>query len=315
VATVSTDWYRIGDGYLGLQSEHVEFRKRFQRLFAGCHARAAGDETLPRVLCAVRTDATRDACVVRFDDPEPLDMRDFAKELFGDRGDVVLEVAGDALIVSNAQSWEWLIGNLAVHRLLRLQRDLVVFHAASAGIDGRGVLLVGPKGSGKTTMSLTLASRGHAFLGDEMAALRLPSVELVPVRRAVSIRPGPQSARVNAALHGSGHVGEPFPDGTLRVRTSIDDLFPGNAAGPVPLSIIAFLRERQAIPRLARLRPEREHLRLLNPLRSSLWHMRPAARAIRLLGILPKARCFWLDAGEPDATADLLEQAVDGEWD
>jgi serine kinase of HPr protein (carbohydrate metabolism regulator) len=55
---------------------------------------------------------------------------------------------------------------------------------------GQGLLLVGPKGSGKTTISLALAARGHDFLGDEMAGVRIGSLELVPVRRSLAVRDG-----------------------------------------------------------------------------------------------------------------------------
>jgi hypothetical protein len=331
-----TDWYRIGDGYLGLQSQHPGFRHRFGRLFGGCAETAPDLDTSPLVTCQVQTPGPADLSVIRFADREPLDVVDFSTEIFGDRGcrevdagafpgrafgitagdaPVVLGQHGAAIIASNNQAWEWLIGNLAVHRLLRRQQDLAMFHAGSVAIGERGVLLVGNKGSGKTTLSLTLASRGHGFLGDEMAALRLSSMELVPVRRAVSIRPGPRSSRVEVTLQTAWSAAEPFPDGGVRVRASIDELCPGNTARVVRLAAIVFLDGFQAATRLERVTPGREHLTRLTPLRSTLWNVAPAVRAMRLLGILPKARCFRLQSGGLEDAADAVEKAVLGSWD
>jgi hypothetical protein len=329
-----TNWYRLGDGYLGIRSEHAGFRKRFEDLFAGCMEVPLHGAGVPLVTCEVRTPAPGAVSLIRFDDPQPLDVVDFAVRLFEDRGcresssaspqgrafgftgsEMVVACPDGSLIADNRQPWEWLIGNIAVHRLLRLQSRIAALHAGSIAIGTRGVLLVGPKGSGKTTLSMTLAARGCGFLGDEMAALRLDSFELVPVRRSVSVRPGPRSPRVDAALRAAMLAPEHFPDGAVRLRAKIDDLFPENVAAPVRLASIVFLRGVCRRPLLERVTVRREHLGLLTPLPSTLWNMPRAERAIRLLGILPKARCFWLDAGDPEETADRVEEAMRGSWD
>jgi hypothetical protein len=332
----STDWYRLGDGYLGIRSEHTGFRTRFADLFAGCMEVPPPGTSAPLVTCEVTTPASGGVSLIRFDDPQPLDVVDFAVRLFADRGcresstgsprgrafgftstgsEMVIAGPDGSLIADNSQPWEWLIGNIAVHRLLRLQSRVAALHAGSIAIGKRGVLLVGPKGSGKTTLSMTLAARGCGFLGDEMAALRLDSFELIPVRRSVSVRPGPRSPRVDAALQAAMLAPEPFPDGAVRLRAKIDELFPENVAAPVRLASIVFLRGVCRRPLLERVTVAREHLGLLTPLPSTLWNMPRAERAIRLLGILPKARCFWLDAGEPEETADRVEEAMRGSWD
>jgi hypothetical protein len=191
-----------------------------------------------------------------------------------------------------------------------LQSGVALFHAGSVTIGERGLLIIGPKGSGKTTLSLALAARGHGFLGDEIAALRLATSELLPLRRSTSIRPGVRAPRVDAALRAAAIPAETFPDGTTRVRAGIERLFPANVASAAHLSAIVFLRGMRSTPRLEAFVPQREHLCLLTPLASTLWYLPPAVRAMRLLGILPKARCYWLETGAPDDTADLLETAM-----
>src|SRR5205823_3446641 len=130
------------------------------------------------------------------------------------------------------------------HRVLRLQRDVFFFHAASASIDGRGLLLVGPKESGKTTLSMALADHGHAFFGDEVAAVRRETLELLPFRRRLSIRNGPASSGVERAL-----ARTPFPvaqlgDGTARTHAQPLDVLPAVPVGPVRISTIFFLRSK-----------------------------------------------------------------------
>ncbi len=326
-------WYRFGDGYLVIRSEHLPFRSQFERLFAGCGVPPVQDGTATIVRCHIAVHG--DESVIRFDDPQPLDVIAFAEQLFADRGvrecdtaaptgrafgvtspsgDVVIDVRDEALVASNRQSWEWLAGNIAVHRVLRLQPHLAVLHAGAVSIDNTGVLLAGGKGSGKTTLSLAIAARGHGFLADEMAALRLDTRELLPLRRSVSIRPGPGSRRVAAAVSQGGLAQEDFPDGP-RVRVPIEALFPDNVAAPVRLGAIVFMRRVQSAPALERMAPQRDHLRWLTPVSSTLWGQPPSGRAIRLLGILSGARCFRLDAGDPDETAALVEKTIVASWD
>ena len=213
------DWYHIGDGYLSIQSEDPPLRERFRELYAECMVPEPSRPDLPRVLCQVRHLA--DAALVTFEDPDPLDLIEFTLALFGDRGYAEREssvdgwrflgataepredgptfaFSGPHVLVDRRYQWQSLLGNLALNRLLRRQRDLLFFHAASASVDGTGIMLMGPKGSGKTTLSLALAERGHGFLGDEIAGVRASSLELIPMRRSVSIREGPRPRAVDA---------------------------------------------------------------------------------------------------------------------
>ena len=103
-------------------------------------------------------------------------------------------------LVDRRQVWQPFIANYAINRVLRLQREMLFFHAASIGIEGRGAMIVGPKASGKTTTAMALAARGHAFLGDEMAAVHRTTKVMLPFRRAVSVRRGPRARRVDEHL-------------------------------------------------------------------------------------------------------------------
>jgi len=55
--------------------------------------------------------------------------------------------------------------------LLR-RHGVYAHHAASVSLEGKGALLLGPSGQGKTTLSVDLLHRGFDFLGDDRCFLR-----------------------------------------------------------------------------------------------------------------------------------------------
>ncbi|TFG51428.1 MAG: hypothetical protein E4H38_01600 [Gemmatimonadales bacterium] len=326
------DWYRIGDGYLSICSADAPLRASMRTLFRECAVPSPGAEDVPHVGCVVRMLDGEDISLVTFEDSEPLDLHAFALTIFPDRGFTEISSAvpgwsvlgvpgphelgavafsGPHMLVQRGTAWQALAGILAFSRLIRRQRDLLYFHAGSVGIRGQGLLLVGPKGAGKTTLSLTLAARGHTFLGDEISGVRVESLELVPVRRSLAVRDGPRAEDVSRALDRMQAPYEPFPDGTQRRRAYAGELFPGTGADTTRLRHIIFLQGFGPIPRLESVRPGREHLGLLTPLGATMWGMNPVRRARDLLSVVTRVRCSTLTLGPPDETATLLEQLLE----
>jgi hypothetical protein len=328
------DWYHIGDGYLGIHSEDEPLRERFRELYAECAVPDPSRPDLPRVLCQVRHIA--DTALVTFEDPDPLDLIEFTVALFGERGYAerkssvdgwrflgattdppedgpTFAFSGPHVLVDRRFQWQSLLGNLALNRLLRRQHDLLFFHAASASVGGDGIMLMGPKGSGKTTLSLALAERGHGFLGDEIAGVRDSSMKLIPMRRSVSIREGPRPWAVDALVQRGGGSLRPeqFPDGSRRLRGEVATLFPTAGHSEARVGAIIFLRRFSDAPRAESLAPGREHLSLLTPLGCTLWGVPRAIRIMQMVRLMSGARCFFLDIGSPEDTTDLLEGLVE----
>jgi hypothetical protein len=184
---------------------------------------------------------------------------------------------------------------------------VLFFHAGSACIGREGLLLMGPKGAGKTTLTLTLAARGHGFLGDEVGAVHVRDGRLLPFRRAAAIRTGLRARALDARLAERRFPSETFPDGSLRTLASVAELFPQAPVTEAPLSRVFFLRGFAAHARAEPFEFGREHLALLTPLGSTLWGQPGGLRLLQLSRLLAGTRCYHLEAGLPDETADLLE--------
>ncbi len=73
---------------------------------------------------------------------------------------------------------------------VRTRRDCTPFHAATVALRGQGVLLLGPKGRGKSTLALSLAEEGAMFLGDEVAFVHHNTLALHAFPKAGTLKRG-----------------------------------------------------------------------------------------------------------------------------
>ena len=317
---------------MSLDCDDQALSRRFNEIYP------EGTDTDPEaadvyVKCVVRGHGDLPVAAVTFEDPEPLDAFAFCKALFPDRGYVdgppaapgwrtiaarespdrpVVALSGNFALADRRQVWQPFIANYAVNRVLRLQRDILFFHAASIGIAGRGALIVGPKASGKTTTSLTLASRGCDFLGDEMAAVHKSSKMIFPFRRAVSIRSGRRARLVDQKL-AEGHFSvERFPDGGARVLANVSELFPQAGVAQSELSCAFFLRHFAERPHAEPFLFGSGNIGMLSPLACSMWGVPAGARILDLSRLMRGVRCYYLHPGPPEDTAELVEQVVRG---
>jgi hypothetical protein len=321
------DWYRIGDATLGIESDDSTLRERFRRIYGECLSRCP-PSTGVRLHCRVQRKGGVPAHCVTFTGPGETTLVDFMLDLFRDRGYVELNVPapewraiglegrcnpiliseGNRLLVDEAEPWQPLIANCAVDWAMSIQPDVLFFHAATVGIGDAGVLIVGAKGAGKTTLSMALASRGQDFLGDEIAAVRTRTNELLPMRRAVSIRPGLRAATVEQRLRDREYPAEKFPDGSSRVRVEPGEFFPSTRERSLRLRSIFFLRGFEDRARVEAFVPGVDHLKLLAPLRCCYSGASPAGPLMRVAKLLSSVHCYHLCPGMPDETAILVER-------
>ncbi len=332
------EWYRFGQTLLRMECKDRAFSRRFKDIYGECAVEPNEDMTASHVVFRVAGLPSDSSVLAVSLIPNPPDGADFMRRLVPERRYLecqesatgwkmlalpeapdtpVLAFGPSGILVSRNHPWQHPIALYAISSAFRLQPDVYLFHAASVGISGSGVLLSGAKGTGKTTLSLCFASRGHAFLGDEWAAISSLTGELLPLRRAASIRPGLQAAGLNEYLQGHSCDTEILPDGTQRVRTKVGTVFPRALPQVVPLTDVFFLRRFAPRPVVERFTPSGGELPPISPLLASVWGYPPAERALQLFRTLGKAHWWHLDpGGSPEETADLIEETLkEGSWD
>jgi hypothetical protein len=281
---------------------HLSVRARTGGAFGWFHM--SGDNDLPLDGVEFQFSVTLETGFFEiFEQPDP------AWTCFAFRGANVPAFAfhGRDCLFSLEPRWRSNIMWLLFWRLLRIRADAIFFHASALGMAGQGTMLVGPSGAGKSTTSLALASRGHNFLSDEVAAYVPARGELFPFRRPVGIKPGPRSEAVERGLSPE-NAGKIARDGF--VRFDVNTLFPVEEPRPVPLRNVVFLRGFADKPSLSRISPGRSEIAALQPLMSSFLNAPHGRRIFELTRLLSSSNVYELRLGGPDETAAHLERAL-----
>jgi hypothetical protein len=229
-----------------------------------------------------------------------------ARIAIGDHDEPLFHFRTDATRFRKVPRWRRIVSHFLFLRMLRLRPDLLFFHAASVGIGDHGILLMGPKGTGKSTLSTGIAARGHAFLGDETAAYQSSTGLLLPFRRPVGIKPGPRAAALARSLEAL----RPAADEDGLIRVPIESLIAVPPGAALPLRAVVFLQGFAAAPKLSRIEPGREEVAQMQPLASSLVDG-ATPRVFEMIRLLGRTACYRLTAGAPDETVALLEEGLE----
>ena len=227
---------------------------------------------------------------------------------------VVVAVCGEQIQVDRALPWQRVAAHYFLDHVMRMQPEYFFLHGATVTIAGKGVLLCGSKGAGKSTLYLALAGLGHQFLGDEIAQIHSKSGQLLPNRRAISIRHGPQSAAARSRLSCMDVANEVMPDGTERLRVPVSRIFPDTQTLQMQSAHLAyafFLAPREAAPRARSFDFSWKQLAQLEIMSATLGSFPLAQRTMRFLVLFGSIQCFTLNpGGTPDQTAALIEKIV-----
>jgi hypothetical protein len=224
---------------------------------------------------------------------------------------------GRRLVLDRAYAPVGLATDAAVNVAQAAQSDLLFLHAASFGVGNAGGLLMGWSGSGKSTTALALAAAGHAFLGDDVAAVRIRNREILPFPRTVRLRPGAYVRSLERRLLAAGSATAAGEDGLDRTLVSMAALFPRQAPGALPLRH-AFLLD--GFGDRARLTPYLPRISDLERLRPAVngatphWgHSagRDLLRFLALVDVLSGADCHLVKLGTPEETAASIVAAME----
>ncbi|HUL65443.1 MAG TPA: hypothetical protein VLW55_12580 [Burkholderiaceae bacterium] len=331
--------FRFGDALLQVASEAQIPMKELEDRYGDCAFSGTPSAHNPRVSCSVQMLESGRLALVQFAHPPAIDAFGVAeallkhpvdKPLFSESatgqdgwrqmvstqtGHTVLAACGPVALIDRQRVPSEFLVDFMVNPVLAIQRQLLFLHAASVGIGGAGILVIGPTGSGKTTTALTLGARGHAYYGDDMAAIRTATTELLVFRTTASVRPGPHARALSHHLE-SGQWDPPHADGVPRLRLRVAQVLPAADPAPLPLRRALFLRGFADAPGLVPFAPTPEALSplALNNALWLAWGTTPQRRLLQFMlfvRLLARVRCAWLDVGPPEATADLIEQTME----
>lgn len=222
----------------------------------------------------------------------------------GDDPSPMFSFRGDVCRFRGVPRWRRIVAHYVFLRMIAMRQETLFFHAASVGIGGQGVMLIGPKGSGKSTLSLGLASRGHLFLGDETAAYVPQSRALLPFRRPAGIKPGPRTEAVTRSLERARRrVDE---EGMMRV--DVDELFDLAPARSVPLGAVVFLEGFADEPHIENIQAGRDELAMMQPMATTLSNAPATSRVFEMIRLLASVRCYRMSPGSPDKSVQKLEE-------
>ena len=130
--------------------------------------------------------------------PHLLDLDARASE----NGDIVLLEGGFPVVHADSPAkMPIVLESLLTHFAAQLSTTCAVFHAGVIAWDGRALLLPGERGSGKSTTTLWLASRGATYLSDDHAFVRLADGDVVPFAKAVTLKEGSFGLFGNVPTH------------------------------------------------------------------------------------------------------------------
>lgn len=199
---------------------------------------------------------------------------------------------------------------------LRAQPEILFMHAASFTVAGQGALLVGPAKTGKSSTVLALASHGHGFLGDDLAAVRFSTAEVVAFPKAAGLREGPAAQALEARARPFRSIPGTGLDGVPRRYARVGDMFPGTAARSAPLAFAFILDGFAENAWATAYRPE---LRDIERLKSVVSENVPGwgastgcdlLRFLRVTNLLARTRCYILKLGSLDESAMLIERTM-----
>ena len=184
----------------------------------------------------------------------------------------------------------------------------IALHASALAIGGRGVLLVGPGGSGKTTLSLALALEGAHLFGDEMALLHRRDRTVCALARLIGIRARTLEVLGDAILAAAVRREDARVGGETVHYVSAARLFaqPPLAAAR-PLRAVFLISAGDGSPAVRPLARAAAAMRIAPFLAGP---RRGLAGVAALAELLAGASTFVLQPGDPPATARLVHDTV-----
>jgi hypothetical protein len=179
-------------------------------------------------------------------------------------GEPVLDLNGEIWPLEPEHTGQGYIYDSILGAIVAGVRSHFLIHAGVVSWWGRGVILAGDSGHGKTTLVLELVRRGFKFLSDEMAALNRAERRVDPFPRCLRVQPGSLDLADWPAANGS------IPEWYGKLLLDIETLQPNSLGVPAAISHIIMLKDPAAPPESSLIKPGQELCILVNRLDEAL---------------------------------------------
>jgi hypothetical protein len=187
-------------------------------------------------------------------------------------------------------------------RAIELSGDRVLLHAAAAAWGDLGIILPGPKDSGKTTLVAGLVKAGFRYLTDEATSIDPASLRLHPYPKPLSIDPG--SWQVHADLEPdtdtdtARYIRDQWQVAPERIRADA-------VSGPVGASLAVFPRYEPGADML--LQPLRRSAAVVTILEQTFRFHAAGRRNLQVVArLIERMHCYRLVCGDlPTAVAEV----------
>lgn len=200
-----------------------------------------------------------------------------------------------------ARRVDWIIATEAVLRL----SGFIHAHAAVVATSTRSILLVGCKGSGKSTIAVALAQAGLTLYTDDVALIDRTTLRPISFPRPVKLDDNARRLLRQRGLT----VAEKARLGESVARTALPGLPPADVPGP-PLFLAIFLApERGTTPSLRQMTAAEAALRLIQ--QSSSERIGRSGLSIGTQAMISAVRSVELTVGGLDATVEAILALVE----
>ena len=182
-----------------------------------------------------------------------------------------------------------------------LRPDLLFVHGAALVRNGRVVVLSGPAGTGKSTLTLVALQLGFEYFSDELAPINVHRLSVYPYARALYMKtlpPPPHALPANTIDYGGRyHVPMTMPT-------------TATPSGDAPLAALIFLRrDTETFTGLRSISAASGATRLIANALNLLAH--PAAGIEAAAALSQAIDCFELDATDLTAASEAIRALAD----
>jgi hypothetical protein len=222
----------------------------------------------------------------------------------------LVDATGRAALVRSEQAAVVGLFDLVVHAVLDglRARGLLAIHAGVVAFEEGAVILAGPSGHGKSTLTLALVRAGGALLTDEMAVIATDDRTILPFPRGLHVRPDtlamfPELAFVERRERYDLGGGSEWSIGARDLAAA----YHTGLGGPTRLAGVVVLSDVPDPGRPMELTPLSPAVTALDLLRGTPAGATDFAGTMRRLGtITAGARCARLRMGPLDASAHAV---------